>query len=175
MHAGRAWSGPPRSYERSAATAAGRWPRRRSFASTRAPLGSVPSTMNGNSGDIWIRLTRSQIARVRTAEDDVGDLVAQVAAGLDADPTDDVEHHIAQLVASPPSQPKISTSMLRGLYLLAALPKDGSAVKIVEFARETGISQSTAHRYLNTLVAVGLVDRDAKTRGYRRAQSGRRN
>jgi diphthamide biosynthesis methyltransferase len=130
--------------------------------------------MTGNSGGVWIRLTRSQIARVRAAEDDIGDLVAQAAAALDAGDPVRVKQHLTELMASSSSE-KISTSLLRGFSILTAIPKDGSSIQLVKFAQSTGIAQSTMYRYLNTLVAVGLVARDPGTRCYRRARIERRN
>lgn len=127
--------------------------------------------VTADSTSVCIRLTPSQLAQVRAA-DRLGDLIADVTAGLEAGLGADWQS-LTQLIAAASSDAKISASLLRGLYLFAALPKDGSSVGIVEFARRTGMSPSTTHRYLNTLVAAGLLERDSDTRGYRRAQIGR--
>jgi DNA-binding MarR family transcriptional regulator len=63
--------------------------------------------------------------------------------------------------------PRLSGSLLCGLFILASFPPDGSYLTIKELARLTGRSPSTTHRYVSTLVAVGLVERDAVTREYR--------
>ncbi|HSZ12441.1 MAG TPA: helix-turn-helix domain-containing protein [Solirubrobacteraceae bacterium] len=61
----------------------------------------------------------------------------------------------------------LSRALLYGLMLLAALPSDGSYASITSLSRTLGMTMSTAHRYLSTLVAVGLVDREPASREYR--------
>jgi hypothetical protein len=61
---------------------------------------------------------------------------------------------------------RLSRSLLQGLWLLAEMPTDGSYVRVTEIARTLAMSQSTAHRYLSTLVFAGLVERDPTTRLY---------
>jgi hypothetical protein len=63
---------------------------------------------------------------------------------------------------------KLSQSLLNGLMILASLPEDGSPVGNNEVALLVDLTPSTAHRYLRTLLAVGLIDRDPYTRKYRR-------
>jgi Fic family protein len=65
---------------------------------------------------------------------------------------------------------RLSGSLLQGLLLLAAFPMDGSYVASADVARTLGMNPSTAHRYISTLVAVGLLERDPSTRKYRLAQ-----
>jgi hypothetical protein len=63
--------------------------------------------------------------------------------------------------------PRLSQSLLRGLSLLTCFGPDGAARGIVELARDAGMSPSTAHRYASTLVELGLLERDPKSRKYR--------
>jgi Fic family protein len=65
---------------------------------------------------------------------------------------------------------RLSRSLLSGLLMLAAFPTDGSYLRNADVARMLGMNLSTAHRYIQTLVAVGLVERDPSTRQYRLAQ-----
>ena len=65
------------------------------------------------------------------------------------------------------SDPRLSRSLLRGLSLLTCFGHDGAARGIVELANDAGMSPSTAHRYASTLVELGLLERDPKTRKYR--------
>jgi hypothetical protein len=130
-------------------------------------LAAASALVTDDSKRVCIRLTRSQIAQVQ-AGDEQGDPIIEVTASLDAHPAVDLQRHLAQLVASTSSDAKLSTSLLRGLYLFAALPKDGSWVGVVNLARSTGMSPSTTYRYLNTLVAAGILQRNPDTRGYRR-------
>jgi len=62
---------------------------------------------------------------------------------------------------------RMSRSLLSGLLVLASLPTDGSYRGIVETARLTRMNPSTTHRYMSTLIAVGIVERDPQTRRYR--------
>jgi hypothetical protein len=65
----------------------------------------------------------------------------------------------------------LSRSLLWGLMLLAVFPADGSYMGNAEIARTLGMSMSMAHRYISTLVAVGLLERDPHTRRYRLADA----
>ena len=65
------------------------------------------------------------------------------------------------------SDPRLSRSLLRGLSLLTCFGRDGAARGIVELAHDAGMSPSTAHRYASTLVELGLLERDPKSRKYR--------
>jgi hypothetical protein len=62
---------------------------------------------------------------------------------------------------------RLSGSLLTGLMLLASFPSDGSYMGTAKLSRISGVSQSTVHRYVSTLVAVGLLERDVDTRKYR--------
>lgn len=62
---------------------------------------------------------------------------------------------------------RLSRSLVIGLYLLASLASaDWCALS--EIAARAGLSTSTTHRYVATLVAVGLVEQDPESRRYRR-------
>jgi hypothetical protein len=63
--------------------------------------------------------------------------------------------------------PRLSRSLLRGLSLLGGFGPDGAERGIVELAEEVGMSPSTAHRYAQTLVELGLLERCPRTRKYR--------
>ena len=63
--------------------------------------------------------------------------------------------------------PRLSRSLLLGLLVLACFPPDGSFLPVKEAARILDASASTTHRYCKTLVAVGLLERDPRTRRYR--------
>jgi DNA-binding transcriptional ArsR family regulator len=65
---------------------------------------------------------------------------------------------------------RLSRSLLAGLVMLASFPANGSFVRVIELARQLDMNPSTTHRYLSTLLAVGLVERDPVTRHYRLAQ-----
>jgi len=66
--------------------------------------------------------------------------------------------------------PRLSRSLLLGLLVLAVFPADGSSVSVTEAARRLDMSTSNTHRYFKTLLAVGLLEQDPRTRGYRLAR-----
>ena len=65
---------------------------------------------------------------------------------------------------------RLSRSLLLGLLILASFPADGSYLSVTDVARTCATSPSTAHRYISTLIAVGLLERDSGTREYRLAR-----
>jgi DNA-binding MarR family transcriptional regulator len=63
--------------------------------------------------------------------------------------------------------PRLSRSLLSGLLVLSCFPPDGGYRGIAELARTLGMNTSTTHRYVTTLLSVGLLERDPVTRQYR--------
>ena len=57
---------------------------------------------------------------------------------------------------------RLSRSLLAGLLMLASFPSDGSYLGNAEVARMLEMNPSTTHRYVSTLVAVGLLERDPR-------------
>ncbi len=66
---------------------------------------------------------------------------------------------------------RLSRSLLSGLLVLSCFPRGGGYLGIAELARMLGMNTSTTHRYVTTLLAAGLLERDAATRRYRLAAS----
>jgi hypothetical protein len=62
---------------------------------------------------------------------------------------------------------RLSRSLLSGLLVLSCFPSDGGYLGIAELARMLEMNTSTTHRYVTTLLAVGLLERDPGTRRYR--------
>jgi IclR helix-turn-helix domain len=62
---------------------------------------------------------------------------------------------------------RLSRSLLVGLRAYATFPLDGTDLGINELSQQLAISASTCHRYISTLVAAGLLERDTQTRRYR--------
>jgi hypothetical protein len=77
-----------------------------------------------------------------------------------------VSHELGYL-PSDTSDPRLSRSLLRGLSILTRFGPEGEARGIVELADELGMSPSTAHRYAQTLIELGLLERCPKSRKYR--------
>src|ERR1700677_4919641 len=67
------------------------------------------------------------------------------------------------------NDPRFPRSLLRGLMVLASLNPDGAGRQVTDVARELDMGVSTTHRYMSTLLEVGLLERDPVSREYRRA------
>jgi IclR helix-turn-helix domain len=70
------------------------------------------------------------------------------------------------------SDRRLSRSLLIGLLVLGAFPRDGSSIGVAELARLVGKSAASTQRYVATLAAVGVVERDSGARRYRIAADG---
>jgi hypothetical protein len=64
--------------------------------------------------------------------------------------------------------PSLSRSLIAGLLVLYALPDDGTYIGNSDLAARLRMTVTTTHRYLSTLLAMGLVERNPETRKYRR-------
>jgi hypothetical protein len=112
--------------------------------------------------NVMIELSPAQVDRViRTAVS--GGSISLLLSGL---------KDVREVLAHEPSQledNRLSRSLLAGLLLLASFPTDGTDLGNAEIARLLDMNPSTTHRYVSTLVAVGLLERDPTTRRYRLA------
>jgi DNA-binding MarR family transcriptional regulator len=108
---------------------------------------------------ISIELTNAQVDRVvRRSSDAAG--IGRLLLGLSE--TGASTERLKELAESP----RMSRSLLLGLLVLACFPDDGSALAVTDVAGRLRMSASTTHRYLTTLLAVGLLEQDARTRRY---------
>jgi Fic family protein len=109
---------------------------------------------------VSIELSPAQVDRViRSAAE--GGSISLLLSGL---------RDVREVLAREPSQledNRLSRSLLAGLLMLASFPSDGSYLGNAEIARMLDMNPSTTHRYVSTLVAVGLLERDPGTRRYR--------
>jgi hypothetical protein len=113
-----------------------------------------------SNGEIKIPLTRGQVKHVlREAAQEQG--VAGVLGGLKD------RSHLAEAYHGLSESHQLSRSLLLGLIVLVCFPRDGGALGVKEVAQEIGLSPSTAHRYITTLVTAGLLEQEPKTRRYR--------
>lgn len=65
---------------------------------------------------------------------------------------------------------RLSRSLLAGLLVLSCFPPGGGEMGIADLARRLDMRTSTIHRYVSTLLAAGLLERDPVSRQYRLAQ-----
>jgi hypothetical protein len=126
-----------------------------------------PASASGRaSGEnaVWIELSGEQVTEIALAVSDRGAMSMLLSGPAEAR---------ALLAAGPAlDDSRLSRSLLRGLRILASFATDGTCQTISEIAQIHGMSASTAHRYVTTLVAAGLIDRDPQTRQYRLAYAG---
>jgi hypothetical protein len=73
----------------------------------------------------------------------------------------------AALVDPELDERKVSRSTLRALSVFCAFAPRGTVRGIIEVGRGLGIGHSTAYRYAQTLVEVGLLEQVSRGRRYR--------
>ena len=118
---------------------------------------------------VVLELSRLQVRQVVAAVSGQDSIVVllSVLEGL-RDVPDTRPERIVDLLADR----RYSRSLLCGLLVLTAFPSDGEYVGLHELAGKLPMSTSNVHRYLSTLLAVELVERDPVTRRYRLAVLG---
>jgi hypothetical protein len=115
---------------------------------------------------VLIELSKSQVDQVVRSAGQGGTLSVLLAAVKDPEwplaIDSDEWAHPAQM-----DDRRLSRSLLSGLLVLSCFPTDGGYLGIAELARMLDMNTSTTHRYVTTLLAVGLLERDPATRKYR--------
>jgi hypothetical protein len=109
---------------------------------------------------VLIELSPAQVDRVVRGAAESGNMSVLLSGLKD----------VREVLAREPRQledSRLSRSLLAGLLMLASFPTDGSYLGNAEIARMLDMNPSTTHRYVSTLVAVGLLERDPATRRYR--------
>ncbi len=112
------------------------------------------------TSEIAITLTSRQVRRVVRQASAHG-----VSIGLDPLRLEESAPALAPLSANP----NYSGSLIRAVLVLAALPADGSMQELTATARALDLSMSTVHRYLQTWLALGVVEQEPDSRRYRRS------
>ena len=127
------------------------------------------SVRKGDAGEgetVMIELTKSQVDHVIRAAGQGGTMSVLLSALKDPKWT----LSLSEDDWAYPSQMddrRLSRSLLSGLLVLSCFPYDGGYLGIAELARMLDMNTSTTHRYVTTLLAVGLLERDPATRRYR--------
>jgi hypothetical protein len=111
--------------------------------------------------EVTIQLTRGQIATVvrRAAE---ADALVSLHASIPA--PDQLRRFLSHLQ----DDKRYSHGTLQAMRVLAALPADGSRCHLTDVAASAELGRATAHRYLSTWAAIGVVVQDPASRGYAR-------
>jgi DNA-binding MarR family transcriptional regulator len=110
-----------------------------------------------------IELTRTQIDQV-VRGNSKGSRVSSVLSRL-------ADQELAATYAKLSASPRLSRSLMLGLLVFACFPADGEALAVTDVATRLELSPSTTHRYMSTLLAVGLLEQDPRTRRYRVAST----
>jgi hypothetical protein len=122
---------------------------------------------NNEQVSIAITLSPTQVDEVvRAASRSRAPSISTLIANTLSEPQAPEDNHLAGYLAIDSANPKLSRSLLRGLSLLTCFGPDGGARGIVELSHDAGMSPSTAHRYVSTLVELGLLERCPKSRKY---------
>jgi hypothetical protein len=126
------------------------------------------------ASDLRIDMTKSGIS-IELSKAQINDVVRRVSgdngvAGLLRGLSDQRTFTSRYLALS--ESPRHSRSLLLGLLVLSCFPSDGTELAVTDVAHKIGMSPSTTHRYMTTLLAVGLLEQDPRTRGYRRPVAG---
>jgi hypothetical protein len=117
---------------------------------------------------VSITLSRNQVDHVvrATLGEDAVPSVSGVVAG-----TGFHRAHARQMLSSRyralQENRRLSRSLLAGLLVLSCFPPEGVDMGIKDISEQLELNTSTVHRYVLTLVAAGLLERDPDTRRYR--------
>jgi hypothetical protein len=134
--------------------------------------GSNPSSAEPSGGRtaddlVCLELTEAQVEGViRATADARGPSLSLLLSGLISEQAITEgsleDRYFAELESG-----RLSHSLFRGLLILALFISGEEGRGVVEVARQLGLSPSTTHRYMTTLVAFGLLVQDPSTRKYR--------
>jgi IclR helix-turn-helix domain len=142
--------------------------------------GSAPQVGGGSAGiqsgqresarepRVAITLSRNQVDHVMRAA--LGDDAAPSLSGLVAG-TGFHHSHARDMLGlryrDLQTNRRLSRSLLAGLLVLSCFPPEGMDIGIKDISEQLELNTSTVHRYVLTLVAAGLLERDPDTRRYR--------
>lgn len=151
-------------------------------ASADGPVGSVPddgyppvSLQLGSAGElraqqdprVSITLSNYQVDHVVRAA--LGDGAAPNVAAMVADGRNpSTRQALSARYRELQDNRRLSRSLLAGLLVLSCFSGDGPDLGIKDISDQLDLNTSTVHRYVVTLVAAGLLERDPETRRYRR-------
>jgi IclR helix-turn-helix domain len=128
---------------------------------------SARSGSRGREGQVSLELTTAQVEGiVRATVDARGPSLNLLLSGLIAEQAIS-ESSLEERYWVELESGRLSHSLFRGLLILALFISGEEGRGVVEVARQLGLSPSTTHRYISTLVAFGLLVQDPSTRKYR--------
>jgi IclR-like helix-turn-helix domain-containing protein len=129
--------------------------------------GSSPSSARESDDQVCLELTEAQVEGViRATADARGPSLSLLLSGLISEQAI-TEGSLEDRYCTELESGRLSHSLFRGLLILALFISGEEGRGVVEVARQLGLSPSTTHRYMTTLVAFGLLVQDPSTRKYR--------
>jgi hypothetical protein len=132
------------------------------------PVGSADVGKRSSQPFVSITLSRNQVDHVTRAA--LGEGAAPSVSALVAG-TGFHGSHARQLLGARyrelQDNRRLSRSLLAGLLVLSCFPPEGVDMGIKDISQQLELNTSTVHRYVLTLVAAGLLERDPDTRRYR--------
>jgi predicted transcriptional regulator len=120
---------------------------------------------------VLIQLSKAQVDQVVRAAGEGGTMSVLLSALRDPTWTLSVDPEEG-IYPEQMEDRRLSRSLLSGLFVLSCFPVDGRYLGIAEISRFLNMNTSTTHRYVTTLLAVGLLERDPGTRRYKLALAG---
>jgi hypothetical protein len=129
---------------------------------------SAPTNQEPANDTVVIELSKAQVDQVVRSAGQGGTMSVLLSALRDPDWTLSLDSEEWAYPAQMEDR-RLSRSLLSGLLVLSCFPADGGYLGIAEIARMLDMNTSTTHRYVTTLLAVGLLERDSATRKYRLA------
>jgi hypothetical protein len=117
---------------------------------------------------VSITLSRNQVDHVVRAAlgDSAAPSVSTLVAGTGFHRTH-ARHALSSRYRALQDNRRLSRSLLAGLLVLSCFPPEGVDLGIKDISEQLDLNTSTVHRYVLTLVAAGLLERDPDTRRYR--------
>jgi Fic family protein len=136
--------------------------------SGRTPRRSARKEKQPATESVTIELSKAQVDQVVRAAGQGGTMSVLLSALRDPQWSLSLESE-EWAYPSQMEDRRLSRSLLSGLLVLSCFPPEGGYLGIAELARMLDMNTSTTHRYVTTLLAVGLLERDPATRRYRLA------
>jgi IclR helix-turn-helix domain len=128
--------------------------------------GTSPDERRRRQAAVCVELTNAQVESVIRATAEVrGPSLSLLLSGLIAEQAIS-EGSLEQRYWAELESGRLSHSLFRGLLILALFISGEEGRGVVDVARQLGLSPSTTHRYITTLVAFGLLVQDPSTRKY---------
>lgn len=131
------------------------------------PTRPSPSKQGSGSGRIVVELSEAQVDQVVREAGHGGAMSVLLSAVTGPDwalAFDTGRGPLAQL-----EDRRLSRSLLLGLMVLSCVAVAETDMSISDVARMSRLENSTTHRYMSTLLAVGLLEQDPSSRRYRLA------